>query len=29
MYCYRCSQYALDTEQSFGKYIRQYFENMY
>ena len=29
MYCYRCGQYALDTEQPFWKYIRQYFENMY
>lgn len=29
MYCYRCGQYALDTEQPFWKYIRQYFENVY
>lgn len=29
MYCYRCGQYALDVEQPFWKYIRQYFENMY
>ena len=29
MYCYRCGQYALDTEQPFWKYIRQHFEYMY
>ena len=29
MYCYRCGQYALDVEQPFWKYIRQYFENVY
>ena len=29
MYCYRCGQYALDTEQPFWKYVRQYFENVY
>lgn len=29
MYCYQCGQYALDTEQPFWKYIRQYFENVY
>lgn len=29
MYCYRCGQYALDAEQPFWKYIRQYFENVY
>lgn len=29
MYCYRCGQYALDVEQPFWKYVRQYFENVY
>ena len=29
MHCYRCGQYALDTEQPFWKYIRQHFEYMY
>lgn len=29
MYCHQCGQYALDTEQPFWKYIRQYFENVY
>ena len=29
MYCYHCGQYALDIEQPFWKYVRQYFENMY
>ena len=29
MYCHRCGQYALDTEQPFWKYIKQYFENVY
>lgn len=29
MYCSRCGQYALDIEQPFWKYIRQYFENVY
>lgn len=29
MYCYQCGQYALDIEQPFWKYIRQYFENVY
>lgn len=29
MYCHRCGQYALDIEQPFWKYIRQYFENVY
>lgn len=29
MYCYRCGQYALDAEQPFWKYVRQYFENVY
>ena len=29
MYCYQCGQYALDTEQPFWKYVRQYFENVY
>lgn len=29
MYCYRCGQYALDSEQPFWKYVRQYFENVY
>lgn len=29
MYCSRCGQYALDTEQPFWKYIKQYFENVY
>lgn len=29
MYCYCCGQYALDTEQPFWKYVRQYFENVY
>ena len=24
MYCYRCGQYALDVEQPFWKYVRQY-----
>lgn len=29
MYCHRCGQYALDIEQPFWKYIKQYFENVY
>lgn len=29
MYCHRCGQYALDPEQPFWKYIKQYFENVY
>lgn len=29
MYCHRCGQYALDTEQPFWKYFKQYFENVY
>ena len=29
MYCHRCGQYALDPEQSFWKYFKQYFENVY
>lgn len=29
MYCHRCGQYALDVEQPFWKYVRQYFENVY
>lgn len=29
MYCHRCGQYALDIRQSFWKFIRQYFENVY
>ena len=29
MYCSRCGQYALDIEQPFWKYIKQYFENVY
>ena len=29
MYCHHCGQYALDTEQPFWKYVRQYFENVY
>lgn len=29
MYCHNCGQYALDTEQPFWKYIKQYFENVY
>ena len=29
MYCHRCGQYALDVEQPFWKYFRQYFENVY
>ncbi|HIZ85080.1 MAG TPA: DUF3667 domain-containing protein [Candidatus Coprenecus stercoravium] len=29
MYCHRCGQYALDVEQPFWKYIKQYFENAY
>ena len=29
MYCHRCGQYALDIDQPFWKYIRQYFENVY
>ena len=29
MYCHRCGQYALDIEQPFWKYFKQYFENMY
>lgn len=29
MYCHKCGQYALDTEQPFWKYILQYFENVY
>ena len=29
MYCHRCGQYALDVEQPFWKYIKQYFENVY
>lgn len=29
MYCHRCGQYALDIQQPFWKYIRQYFENVY
>lgn len=29
MYCHRCGQYALDIEQPFWKYVRQYFENVY
>lgn len=29
MYCYRCGQYALDIEQPFWKYVKQYFENVY
>lgn len=29
MYCSRCGQYALDPQQPFWKYIRQYFENVY
>lgn len=29
MYCHKCGQYALDVEQPFWKYIKQYFENVY
>lgn len=29
MYCHRCGQYALDPEQPFWKYFKQYFENVY
>lgn len=29
MYCHRCGQYALDIEQPFWKYIKQYCENVY
>lgn len=29
MYCHRCGQFALDIQQPFWKYIRQYFENVY
>ncbi len=29
MYCHRCGQYALDIEQPFWKYVKQYFENVY
>ena len=29
MYCHRCGQYALDVEQPFWKYVKQYFENVY
>lgn len=29
MYCHNCGQYALDTEQPFWKYVKQYFENVY
>lgn len=29
MYCHRCGQYALDIEQPFWKYFKQYFENVY
>lgn len=29
MYCHRCGQYALDVEQPFWKYLKQYFENVY
>lgn len=29
MYCHKCGQYALDVEQPFWKYLRQYFENVY
>lgn len=29
MYCHRCGQYALDVNQTFGQYIKQFFENTY
>lgn len=29
MYCHHCGQYALDIKQSFWKFIKQYFENVY
>lgn len=29
IYCHKCGQYALDTKQSFWKFIQQYFDNTY
>lgn len=29
MYCHKCGQYALDVDQTFFMYIRQFFENAY
>lgn len=29
MYCHKCGQYALDTKQSFWKFIKQYFDNTF
>lgn len=29
MYCHKCGQYALDTNQNFWKFIKQYFDNTF